>query len=499
MKYRLETEPIQYDSALNYFQQFSEDVRGFLLESVDIAPIYGRMSIMSVDPPLEVIGKDATFTIRALNQYGRMMLGFITETDLEFATDVNISDNEITGTVPHHPSTDDISEADRITAPNSSHVIRMLLQVFASDDNYLGLYGAFSYDFVRLFEQLPDQHYPNDVPDFHLYLPDVIYVFNHLKEVAEVRYYNFSHVSQAERLTSIARRSSSVSQDFTVGELASSTTQAEYEAAIAEAKHYMKQGDIFELVLSRKFTGNFSGSALGVYAKYRQANPSPYMFYFRFEYDNDQSTTLLGASPEMFVRVEDDVVTTRPISGTAQRSDDPLQDYSNMMALLNSPKEKSELDMLIDLARNDVSRVCLPGVAVSDYRYVEKYSKVMHTIAHVEAKLDVNAYSAFDAFIACLNAGTLTGAPKIRAMELIDQLETSRRGFYGGNVGYLTFNNQLNTGIIIRSAVIESSNRGATITTQAGASLVYDSNPTAEFEETEHKSAALKSVVQSTV
>ena len=203
----------------------------------------------------------------------------------------------------------------------------------------------------------------------------------------------------------------------------------------------------------------------------------------------------------MFVRVEAGTVMTRPISGTAIRSQDAVTDYEHMLQLLNSPKEKSELDMLIDLARNDLARVCQPGIQVSDYRYVEKYSKVMHTIAQVTGQLDTDKFMAYDALTACLNAGTLTGAPKIRAMELIEELESSRRGLYGGCMGYLTFNNELNTGITIRSAVISARGGSASggedyiVTTQAGATVLLDSTPTAEFQETEHKAAALMGVL----
>ena len=187
------------------------------------------------------------------------------------------------------------------------------------------------------------------------------------------------------------------------------------------------------------------------------------------------------------------------------RGTDSLTDYHNMMKLLNSEKEKSELDMLIDLARNDVSRVCEPGVSVSDYRFVEKYSRVMHTVAQVEGELSPGL-SAFDAFIACLNAGTLTGAPKAAAMAYIENHEHSRRGYYGGNVGYLTFSGQLDTGIIIRTAHLvrrpispsheAGGGQGGTgaaydVRVRVGSTLLFDSDPSAEYAETEAKARAL--------
>ncbi len=486
MFYRRTVQPLPYHQPLETFERFPEVVPGFLLESADIAPIYGRLSVMSIDPPLEVIGKDTEFTIRALNRHGDVLLATLTKDLFPFANSISLSTTEITGTVER--SMELIDEGKRQQQDNISSVIRMLLEHFKTTDSFMGLYGAFSYDFVRLFEDLPNQHEVIDVPDFHLYLPDILYVYDHLKETAELRYYDVSETLLEDRLGELPQ--AKAEKKFAVSDLQSNYSQDEFEQGVIKAQKYMKQGDIFEVVLSRQFTGDFNGSTVEVYKRYRDANPSPYMFYFRFGKQPDQ-TTVLGASPEMFVRVEDNTVMTRPISGTARRSDDPLEDYQNMMNLLNSVKEKSELDMLIDLARNDVSRVCTSGIEVSDYRYVEKYSKVMHTIAHVQGSLDTEQYSAFDAFIACLNAGTLTGAPKIQAMKVIEELEPKRRGYYGGNVGYLTFNNELNTGIIIRSAVIKN----GTIQTQAGATLLYDSQPEAEYRETEHKAAAILSIM----
>ncbi|MDP3970374.1 MAG: chorismate-binding protein [bacterium] len=489
MFYTRDVESIKYDTALSYFKQFAEDVPGFLLESVDIAPIYGRLSIFSIDPPLEVVGSGEDFYIRALNDYGKVLLSYITEETFAFCSTFTKTESECRGTVKR--AMEMLDESKRQQQTNISSVIRALLKIFAIDDPYLGLYGAFSYDFVRQFEDIPNVHAEGAIPDFHLFLPDVLYVFDHLKQTAEIRYYNFSQVSLSSRLTGLPR-TNELSQPFSVTGLESSCQRSEYEESVLKAKNYMKKGDIFEIVISRKFSGSCTGSTIDLYTQYCEINPSPYMFYYRFPIaESKQLRTLLGASPEMFVRVEDNIVMTRPISGTAIRSNDPIEDYENMLDLLNSQKEKSELDMLIDLARNDVSRVCEPGIAVKDYRYVEKYSKVMHTIAHVEGNLDVENFSAFDAFIACLNAGTLTGAPKIRAMELIEEMEIERRGYYGGNVGYITFNNELNTGIIIRSAVIED----GSVSTQVGATLLLDSQPTAEFDETTNKASALLSVL----
>ncbi|MBI2415663.1 MAG: anthranilate synthase component I family protein [Candidatus Kerfeldbacteria bacterium] len=423
MFYRKFVQSIDYQPASTAFRAYSEAVPGILFESVDVAPIYGRKNVWFVDPIVAITEQAGAVQFESLHPAG------------------DIVRQQLTQSIP---------------------TLRSIFEQIHTPDPYFGLYGLFSYDYVRRFETLPDLHARGTVPDFQLYIPDVIFVYDHLKETAEVHYYQLTQLTLAERLQQLPE----------------------------QAQQYMKIGDVFELVLSRRLTGSFAGSALGLYDAYRNVNPSPYMFFIR-----TPQRTIVGASPEMFVRVEDGEVMTRPISGTAARSMDPIADYEHMLTLLNSPKEKSELDMLIDLARNDVARVCQPGITVSDYRYVEKYSKVMHTIAQVTGRLDTSQYLAFDALVACLNAGTLTGAPKIRAMELIEQLEPERRGCYGGCVGYITFNNELNTGITIRSAVIED----ATITIQAGATVLYDSNPTAEFTETEHKAAALLQAATATL
>ncbi|MFH1218375.1 MAG: anthranilate synthase component I family protein, partial [Candidatus Peregrinibacteria bacterium] len=232
--------------------------------------------------------------------------------------------------------------------------------------------------------------------------------------------------------------------------------------------------------------GKFEGDALGLYRRYSEVNPSPYLFYFDF---GDE--TLLGASPEMMVRCERGKVHLRPISGTAARGRDVIEDHENMLKLLSDEKERSELDMLIDLGRNDLARICEPGIEVKDYRFVEKYSSVMHTVAHLTGELK-SEYCAFDALVACLNAGTLTGAPKVAAMTEIEKNEGSRRGYYGGTIGYLTFSGDMDTGIIIRAAHI----RDGKLSFRVGATLLYDSVPENEYEETLNKANAFLTLVE---
>lgn len=485
---------LPYQSPLEVFAEFGDTVPGILFESADIAPVYGRQSLIVIDPIVEIIGQADRFQLRARTAAGRTLLEHIPQSALRGVQSLRRSAQHITGRIPRQTTLN--SEDQHYQQKNISNILRLMLQQFANDDPYFGMYGAFSYDFVRLFEELPERLPSTAIPDFHLYIPDLIYTYDHLKETATLHYYKFTEQTLPERLHALPRvkrravrstRRAPAKKSFQVGRVRSTLSETAYQQQVGQAQQYMKQGDIFEVVLSRQLTATFQGSPLALYQQYRSINPSPYMFYLRFP-----ERVLLGASPEMFVRVEKNIVMTRPISGTARRGDDAMADYQAMLDLLNSAKEKSELDMLIDLARNDVARVCLPGIHVSDYRYVEKYAKVMHTIAHVSGQLDADHYLAFDALLAALNAGTLTGAPKIRAMGIIEELEPVRRGFYGGCIGYLTFNNELNTGITIRSAVIEDGR----ITTQVGATLLLDSVPAAEYQETAHKAAALIQAMQ---
>jgi anthranilate synthase len=500
------TLPLEYTrpslAPLSLFQQLNADKPGVLFESVDIAQVYGRYSLAVIDPPVLVEGKDDVFSIRALNARGQEILDCLTPADFPCSTDVHRIPQALQGTVPCERRP--VAEDERLQLNNISQIIRSLLQTFRCEDRFLGLYGAFAYDFVRLFEPLPARLPPIPTQDFRLFLPDLLLFYDHLRERAFLYMYDFSGSTRSadevmhvrlEPLCAATSVHAEGSRTRVPHKLQSDMGREAYMAAVDAAREQMRLGEFFEVVLSHSFVGTYDRSPLELYRRFRDINPSPYQFYVGY---GDEA--LVGASPEMFVRVENGVVQQRPISGTMPRGTDSLTDYHNMMLLLNSEKEKSELDMLIDLARNDVSRVCEPGVAVSDYRYVEKYSRVMHTVAQVEGRLSPGL-TAFDAFIASLNAGTLTGAPKAAAMTYIEQKEHSRRGYYGGNVGYLTFSGQLDTGIIIRTAHLVKRSSGTAehydVNVRVGATLLYDSEPAAEYAETEAKARALLEALDS--
>src|SRR4030095_15291536 len=477
-------------SPLPLYQYLNAERPGVLYESVDIAPIYGRSSLAVIDPPVIIEGKDESFRIRALNRHGQDILAqTLSAADIPCCQQVQRSLQTLSGTVPCERRP--VAEDERLHLNNISQVIRNLLHAFHCDDRFLGLYGAFAYDFVRLFEPLPDCLPAIPTQDFRLFMPDMLLSYDHMRERAVLYLYDFLNSTKSayellrERLEALPAAASPPPASPQVRiphKLLSDTGREAFMTAVDNAREQMRLGEFFEVVLSHSFKGRYDRSPLDLYRRFREINPSPYQFYVDY---SDEA--LVGASPEMFVRVENGIVQQRPISGTMPRGTDSLADYHNMMRLLNSEKEKSELDMLIDLARNDVSRVCEPGVSVSDYRYVEKYSRVMHTVPQVEGRLAAG-WTAFDAFIASLNAGTLTGAPKAAAMTYIALHENSRRGYYGGNVGYLTFSGQLDTGIIIRTAHLvrrtQDTQESYDVAVRAGSTLLYDSDPASEYAQT---------------
>ncbi len=259
-----------------------------------------------------------------------------------------------------------------------------------------------------------------------------------------------------------------------------------YLGAVGTAREHILAGDIFQVVLSRRWRRMPRCTAAEVYRMLRLTNPSPYMFLF----DTGQAR-VLGSSPEMLVRLRGDVVATCPIAGTRRRGTDPAEDAALAAELLADPKERAEHVMLVDLGRNDIGRVAVPGtVRVAREMDVERYSHVMHLVSEVEGRLRPDC-DAWDALLACFPAGTLTGAPKVRAMEIIDDLEEVRRGVYGGAIAYRTVTGDLDSCIAIRTLV----ERGGVMLVQAGAGIVYDSRPEAELEECRSKARALVQAV----
>lgn len=355
-----------------------------------------------------------------------------------------------------------------------------------------GAFGYLGYDMIQYVEPVeitrPDVL---GVPEALLLVPRVVVIFDHLyQELLLVGRHEEGDSASVEALLDqveqrLERLASVPPKDGVQSEVAltSDTTKERYFEVVETCRDYIKAGDIFQVVPSQRFTTPFARRPISFYRALRRLNPSAFMFHM-----NLGDVCLVGSSPEILVRVRDGRVAIRPIAGTRPRSGDAEEDARRASDLLNDPKERAEHLMLLDLGRNDVGRVAKYGsVTVTEQFVVERYSHVMHIVSHVEGDLR-DGLDAVDALFAGFPAGTVSGAPKIRAMQIINEVETSRRGIYGGAVGYFGWNGDLDTCIALRTAVIKDGQ----LHIQAGGGVVLDSDPQYEYDETVHKSGALK-------
>ncbi|HZD89871.1 MAG TPA: anthranilate synthase component I [Pseudolabrys sp.] len=363
-----------------------------------------------------------------------------------------------------------------------------------------GVFGYLGYDTVRLIEELPAPNPdPIGIPDAIMVRPTVVIVFDAVKDlltvVTPVRP-DKAFGAQAALARATERLSAVVDAldkpldkslaDYDDGPLevpaTSNTTPGEYKAMVTRAKEYIAAGDAFQIVLAQRFEAPFSLPPFSLYRALRRTNPAPFLYFLDFG-----AFAIAGSSPEILVRVRDDVVTVRPIAGTRPRGATPHEDKALEEELLADPKECAEHLMLLDLGRNDVGRVARIGtVDVTDRFFIERYSHVMHIVSNVEGKLDPK-YDALDALAAGFPAGTTSGAPKVRAMQIIDELEKEKRGLYAGCVGYFSAAGEMDTCIVLRTALVKDGK----MYVQAGAGIVADSNPDSEQQECINKAKAL--------
>ena len=373
-----------------------------------------------------------------------------------------------------------------------------------------GLIGYMGYDMVRLMELLPE---PN--PDF-LGIPDACFMRPQINVVVDAakgltyliapvwpkedisaeQAYVQATALLAETREALHRPSDSAAYERSSDENPSDenataqvsafrthTSREHYHAMVERAKEYVRAGEIFQVVPSQRFSAPFRLPSMALYRALRYLNPSPFLFHLQFS-----NMALVGSSPEILVRLKDGNVTIRPIAGTRKRGASPEEDAVLRQDLLNDPKEVSEHLMLLDLGRNDAGRVSMPGsVRVTEQMVVEQYSHVMHIVSNVEGALDASRFDAVDALVAGFPAGTVSGAPKIRAMQIIDELETEKRGFYAGCVGYFAANGNMDTCIALRTGLI----REGILYVQSGGGVVLDSDPESEYQESWNKAQAL--------
>jgi anthranilate synthase component 1 len=364
-----------------------------------------------------------------------------------------------------------------------------------------GLFGYLGYDMVRLVEHLPHVNPdPIGTPDAILMRPTIIAVLDGVKGevtvcspawVASGLTARAAFAQAAERVMDAVRdlersaigESRSLGEQAPVGAFRSNFTPEAYKAAVEKAKAYIRAGDIFQVVPSQRWTADFDLPPFALYRSLRRTNPSPFMFHFNFG-----SFQIIGASPEILVRLRDGQVTIRPIAGTRPRGATPEEDKALEADLLADRKELAEHLMLLDLGRNDVGRVCKVGTVHPTEKFIiERYSHVMHVVSNVVGELR-EGEDALSALLAGLPAGTVSGAPKVRAMEIIDELEPEKRGIYGGGLGYFAANGEMDMCIALRTAVVKDGK----LYVQAGGGVVFDSDPEAELQETLNKSKALR-------
>jgi len=476
---------VKMDTALEDILFHLNSQRGGLLRSSYEYPgRYKRWAIGFVNPPLELTTQENVFTIRALNERGWILLPLLLKYLRQSKQLEKVSqDNKyITGFVK--PTKEFFAEEDRSKQPSAFTVVREILHIFSSqEDEHLGLYGAFGYDLVFQFEPIRQRlERPKDQQDLVLYLPDELIIVDYYQQRAFRLQYEFETVHGSTK--NIPRTGESI--DYRGRHLLASQTGdhaiGEYAKKVEVALDYFRRGDLFEVVPSQNFVEGYEEEPSKLFETLKDINPSPYGFIF-----NLGGEYLIGASPEMFVRVEGRRVETCPISGTIRRGQDALDDAVQIRQLLNSHKDEAELTMCTDVDRNDKSRICEPGsVRVIGRRQIELYSHLIHTVDHVEGTLR-SQFDALDAFLSHTWAVTVTGAPKRAAIEFIEQHEKSARRWYGGAVGYLNFNGNLNTGLILRTIRLKD----CIAEVRVGATVLYDSIPQAEEQETITKAAAL--------
>jgi anthranilate synthase len=472
---------------------------GVMSSGMEYPGRYSRWHMAYTEPPIEIVARGRMITARSLNERGRVLLPVIAGA-LRSAGEEQASTapDAVTVLVPEAEGT--FTEEERSRRPTVFTALRAITAALRCDDPHLGLYGAFGYDLAFQFEPVRQRiPRPDTQRDLVLHLPDEIWVLDRRREEA-VRYrYDFAvdgtstsglphETADTPESAGIVRGpADSAGRPSAPPEIPDQPVPGRYAEVVARAKESFAKGDLFEVVPGHVFYGRCA-SPSAFYERLRERNPAPYEFLFNL----GSGEHLVGASPEMYVRVTGDRVETCPISGTIARGADPLEDAANILTLLRSAKEESELTMCTDVDRNDKSRVCVPGsVKVIGRRQIEMYSRLIHTVDHIEGKLRPE-FDALDAFLTHMWAVTVTGAPKTWAMQFIEDNEEAPRRWYGGAVGKIGFDGSMNTGLTLRTAHIT----GGVAAVRAGATLLFDSDPAAEERETWVKARALIETLQ---
>lgn len=450
---------------------------------------YTRWDTAIIDPPLVISAIGRVMRIEALNQRGRALLPIV-ERAVSGLTSVKVAKkgDDLLRLEVAEPGRV-FSEEERSRVPSVFTVLRAIVALFKSgEDSNLGLYGAFGYDLAFQFDPVEMKlDRSRGQRDLVLFLPDEILVVDHYSARAWHDRYDFAagaHSTQGLPREPVVEPFKTADRIPPRGD----HEPGEYAKLVERAKESFRRGDLFEVVPGQMFFERCETTPSEIARRLKAINPSPYSFFINLG-DNEY---LIGASPEMFVRVNGRRVETCPISGTIRRGDDAISDSEQILKLLNSKKDESELTMCSDVDRNDKSRVCEPGsVKVIGRRQIEMYSRLIHTVDHIEGRLR-EGMDAFDAFLSHAWAVTVTGAPKLWAMRFIENNEKSQRAWYGGAIGMVHFNGDLNTGLTLRTIRIKD----GIAEVRAGATLLYDSDPAEEEAETELKASAMLAAIR---
>lgn len=479
-----------YEGAIEAYVSALDSRRGALFSSnYEFPGRYTRWDTAIIDPPLVVSARGRAMSVEALNSRGEVMLPAI------LAVLGQTRDVEVTGSEPRKLSlkvaepTRVFAEEERSRVPSVFTALRAIVSLFKTDaDGNLGLYGAFGYDLAFQFDPVEQKlERPQDQRDLVLYLPDEILVVDHYSAMAWKDRYDYA----ADGWTTEGIARDSGAEPFRTSDTIPPRADhepGEYARLVEKAKESFRRGDLFEVVPGQMFYERCEHQPSEIARRLKTINPSPYSFFINL----GEAEYLVGASPEMFVRVNGRRIETCPISGTIKRGDDAISDSEQILKLLNSKKDEAELTMCSDVDRNDKSRVCEPGsVRVIGRRQIEMYSRLIHTVDHIEGRLR-EGMDAFDGFLSHAWAVTVTGAPKLWAMRFIENNEKSPRAWYGGAVGMVHFNGDMNTGLTLRTIRIKD----GIAQVRAGATLLFDSVPEEEEAETELKASAMIAAIR---
>ncbi|MEO0545550.1 MAG: anthranilate synthase [Pseudomonadota bacterium] len=479
-----------YGDAVDSYVRQLDSRRGAVFSSnYEYPGRYTRWDTAIVDPPLGIVSNGRSMRVETYNKRGEVLLGFLEAAlkDEPHIASMTRAADHLSITVKEPDGV--LSEEQRSRAPTVFSVLRAVVALFRSnEDANLALYGAFGYDIAFQFDAIETRlKRPDDQRDMVMYLPDEILVVDHHAAQAWKQRYEFAFEGQS---TEKFERGGTDEPFQPAGHDPGRGDHepGEYARLVEKAKEKFRRGDLFEVVPGQVFTERCVNPPSAISRKLKEINPSPYSFFINL----GEQEYLVGASPEMFVRVEERRIETCPISGTIRRGRDPIEDSEQILTLLNSKKDESELTMCSDVDRNDKSRVCEPGsVKVIGRRQIEMYSRLIHTVDHIEGRLREDM-DAFDGFLSHAWAVTVTGAPKLWAMRFIEEHEKSPRAWYGGAVGMVGFNGNMNTGLTLRTVRIKN----GIAEVRAGATLLNDSVPEEEEAETELKASAMLTAVR---